>query len=286
MRCALILTLLAGALLGQDVPMPEETAAMLLARNETVRERARTLLDRDLGRRYEREVLASVSRWAGDRAGWIADLEERAKTAGGSELTRIRSMLGHLQGAKGVRVETRVTFVSVPPARVNRMPTMVFASKRDWEAWWGALKAAKEVEVLFERTITTQDTRLASFAHGSKVSYVAGYDHDKEQGTISPVVKSVQTGILMQWAPHLSMDRRYVTLDCSVRIDHLKRPLAKEEVTIAGRRLAYEKPEIESTRMAQSVTLPAGGHAAWRLEDPAAKPNDPVVLVLVSSRVE
>ena len=266
--------------------MPEETAAMLLARDEAVRERGRTLLDRDLGRRYEREVLALVSRWAGDPKGWIRDLEERAKTAGGTELARIRSMLGYLEGSKGVRVETRITFVSIPRALVKRMPTMVFEREQDWETWWRTLRTDKHVQVLFERTIATQDTRPASFAHGSKVTYVSGYDHDEKRGTISPVVKSIDTGIRMEWTPILSKDQRFVTLDCSLRIDHLKRPIAKAEVTIAGRRLAYEKPETERTRLRQSVTIPAGGRAAWRLEDPAAKPDDPAVIVVVTTSVK
>jgi len=123
------------------------------------------------------------------------------------------------------------------------------------------------------------------FAHGNKVSYVSGYEHDEKRAIISPVVKTVENGVRMEWTPHLSKDGRFVTLECELKLSYLKRPIETAELKLAGQTVRYEKPSLETTTMRQAVTIPAGGHCAWRLPDPTAKPNAHVIVVVLRTRL-
>ena len=286
----LTLLLCSAVVAGPDVPMPEETAALLLSPNQRLREQGRELIARDLGRRYERDVIGRLARWAGDREGWIATLEKRSSSASGIELRRVQRMLGHLADVKDETIVVEILFVAVPPAVAGRIlapggGTAIHAAGPAWKSWLGALRSDKAAEILFQRSIPTRDTRPASFSIGRQVSYVKRYDHDEQRNVVSTVVETIEAGVKMSWTPQVSADRRFLTLHAEIQLTDLERPIPTSEIRLGGRVLKLQVPRIETLTMRQSVTLPTGGSCAWRIPDPAAKPQDHAVLVLLRSSV-
>jgi len=270
------------------LPEPEETAALLLSPAAVYRARGRAVLDGDPGREYERAVVAVVGQRAGERGAWIDELDARAEEASGPELLRIQRMLDALRGARDATIGVDLYFVAVPPALARRIlgegePTVAHAAPGAWEEWWRRIRADKSAEVILRRALPTRDTREAAFRAVRRTSYVKRYDSEKtgDAVVLDPVVDAVEAGVAMRWRPHLSDDGAFVTLDCAIEVSELVQPIASRQLEIEGHTVQIQVPEVHRLEMGQSVTLPVGGHCAWRLPEPGAKDDARVVLVLL-----
>lgn len=285
MRTAIACLVLAFA---GSIPSPEETAALLLSPNAEARARGRAVLDAGPGRAYEREVIAIVGERAGARGAWIEELEARAEDAEGPERLMLQRMLEALHDARDATIGVDVYFVAVPPALARRIlgedgATVVHAAPGAWDGWWRRILAEDDAEVLLRRALPTRDAKEASFKRVRETSYVKEYER-REEGTaviLDPVVARVEAGLSMRWRPHLSGDRAFVTLDCRIVVSELVDPMKTAPVVIDGHTVQVQVPEVRKLEVDQSVTLPVGGHAAWRIPEPGAKDDARVVLVLL-----
>ena len=259
---------------------------MLLSPDARTRARAKEQLKQEPAEPYRNAVLFLLAEKAHDPAHWAAELEVRAKNAGGPEFVRVKRMLGHLHGSKQQHVGVDFYFVSVPKELAKRIlghdaATTVHPAKGGaWKQWWTWLRKDGRVKLRFGRGIAGQDTRPASARVVRNVSYIRDIVVD-ERGVADPVVGTLESGIVVRWTPKLSEDQAYVTFNLDIGSVDLARPIATVKVDRAGREFEIQKPDVVKTAQRKRITLPLGGHCAWSVPDRTAEKEGRTLLVLL-----
>jgi len=270
---ALLLLLTAGWT-ADELPAPEETAALLLSPAEANRKKAKEILQTDRGRAYERAVLATIAEWAHDRQTWIDELRRITRERDPIKRSRALRMLDHLRPELQL-VSVEVNVIAVPEETAKQvlgpgLATVVSNEAAAWERWRATISQAKGAKVLFSGTAAGDDGEEVTAEANKSISYIRDFELKGGPGkwVADPVVDNLAVVSRATWRPILSADRRFVTVRMALSLTDCIQPIAVEQRDLDGKlKVRVQVPEVSRARTKMTVTLPTSGHAAWSLVD-------------------
>ncbi|MHC5011236.1 MAG: hypothetical protein ACYTG6_09830, partial [Planctomycetota bacterium] len=116
-------------------------------------------------------------------------------------------------------------------------------------------------QVVSAPRLTTYDGQRANISMLEQVSYVQDYDVEVGEGgefTASPVIGTVQDGLVLELVPHLRDDGA-VDLEIALTLAELIRPIPEFETTLGGRTLTIQLPELRVQKVDHEALIPDAG---------------------------
>jgi type II secretory pathway component GspD/PulD (secretin) len=122
-------------------------------------------------------------------------------------------------------------------------------------------KSERSTQVIAPK-ITAYNNQRSNVQVLNQVSYISDFDVEIAQLAQigDPIIQQLRDGVVLDFHPVISADKRYVTMELRPTVAILQRPIATFQTTLGnGPPVAIQLPEIRVQRVRTTVTIPDGG---------------------------
>jgi type II secretory pathway component GspD/PulD (secretin) len=205
--------------------------------------------------------------------------------------------------AAGIQVSVVARFVSLTPALLRNQKLEVgelFTVKKTGEKIHGrflddedvnkiirATQASEQSTVLTAPRATLRDGEKGSIAVAQQQAYVSGWTEPAAGEKRKAKISTAQTGVFLDITPHVSADRKYITLAINSRVSQLMQLKSGIWDKAPQENLKVQQPIMQEAQVETVISIPDDGTIALIVDrkDNLKENRDTIVLLLISPTI-